>query len=507
MERIGIIDLGSNTTRLIVKAYEPHAHFHLIDEVRETVRLAEGVGEDNLLQPQAIYRTVEVMKMFRTLCRSTNITRIIAVGTSALRDAANQSDFLLMLKHEADLEMRVLSERDEAYYGYLGVVNSLPIHDGFVVDIGGGSTELSEVCGRTFNRWSSSPAGIVRFTERYVHSDPINNKDFRLLTQAVKDTFTSIDWLQAAPGNMLVGVGGTVRNLARIDQKRRNYPLERLHGYVLSRKALEQTITMLRKKDVTERGAISGLSRDRADVIVAGAVILDQLMEQGSFEEIVISGQGLREGLFYEYFLEDLERPVLPDISDVRNFGVQNLAKHFAYEEVHAEKVREISLSLFDQLQPLHGYSAWERELLGHAALLHDIGIQVGYYDHHKHSAYLLVNAPPPGFTHREVALLTILVRSHRKGSVKTDEYSSVLESDDEERACRLAALLRLGEDLERSKSQVVRAITVEIEEDIVRMNLHTQGDAAVELWNVNRKTDLFEKAFGRKLEVVGVRS
>jgi exopolyphosphatase/guanosine-5'-triphosphate,3'-diphosphate pyrophosphatase len=269
---------------------------------------------------------------------------------------------------------------------------------------------------------------------------------------------------------------------------------------VLTIKALDNIVSLLKKNNKAGRESISGLNRDRADVILAGAVILQQLMKQSNFEEVSISGQGLREGLFYEHFLSDQEKPLLPD---VRTFSVQNLANLFDYEAVHTAKVRELSLSLFDQLQPLHGYGTWERDMLAHAALLHDIGIQVGYYDHHKHSAYLLVNAPPPGFTHREVALLTILVRSHRKGSVKTGEYSAVLASDDDERAARLGALLRLSEDLERSKSQVVQHTSVEFERDIVRLKLHTQGEAIAELWNVNQRTGLFEKAFGRKLEVV----
>jgi exopolyphosphatase/guanosine-5'-triphosphate,3'-diphosphate pyrophosphatase len=175
-EHIGIIDLGSNTTRLIVMEYRAKHSFHLIDEVRETVRLAEGVSADNLLQPQAIYRAVAAMNMFYSLCRATNVNHVVAVGTSALRDAANQSDFLAMLKHETGLEMRVLSGEEEAYYAYLGAVNSLPIINGAVIDIGGGSTEIAEVCNRNFARWTSQPVGTVRYTERYVKSDPISRR-------------------------------------------------------------------------------------------------------------------------------------------------------------------------------------------------------------------------------------------------------------------------------------------------------------------------------------------
>jgi exopolyphosphatase/guanosine-5'-triphosphate,3'-diphosphate pyrophosphatase len=501
-ERIGIIDLGSNTTRLIVMAYQPQYCFKLIDEVSETVRLAQGIGEDGQMQPEAMYRSVEALKMFHALCQGTGVPRVMAVGTSAVRDATNQDEFLAKLKREAGLEMRVLSGQEEAYYGYLGVVNTLPVSDGFVIDIGGGSTEITEVCERTFNHWVSHPAGTVRYTERYTNSDPISNKDFRALKQAAAKTFGNIDWLQAAPGRVLVGVGGTVRNLARIDQKRRRYPLERLHGYVMTRKSLDSIVDMLRKKDLPARQSVSGLNSSRADVIVAGAVILQQVMHQANFEEILISGQGLREGLFYEYFLQHQEEPLFPD---VRSFGVYNLARLYEYEIAHTEKVRELSQSLFDQLQPIHGYGAWERELLGYAAIIHDIGVQVAYYDHHKHSAYLLLNTALPGFTHREVALMTVMVRSHRKGDVKTDEYKGVFEDEDELRAERLSAILRLAEFLERSKSQAVHDVNLKFEGDMVRILLypHENADLTVEIWNARRKASLFEKAFGRTVEIV----
>lgn len=499
-ERIGIIDLGSNTTRLIVMAYMPHLWFRLIDEVKETVRLAEGVGNDGMLKHDPMWRSVEALKLFHSFCQSSHVQHITAVATSALREAANREAFLAMLRQASELELRVLSGEEEAYYGYLGVINSLPFSDGIVVDIGGGSTEVTAVRGRNFSTAFSQPVGVVRFTEWYVKSDPINKKDFRTLEEAAVAAFRELDWLKPGTGPTMVGVGGTVRNLARIDQKRRNYPLDRLHGYVFKRQALEEILEQLRRTELKERESLPGLSRDRADVILAGGVILLQLMKQGGFEELLVSGQGLREGLFYAHFLEGKQVPLF---DDKRSFSIKNLARIHHYEEIHAAKVRDLSLSLFDQLQPLHGYGQWERELLGYAALLHDIGVEVGYYDHHKHSAYLIFNAALQGFNHREVVLLALLARYHRKGSVAVDEFRMILADDDEERLARLSALLRISEYLERSKSQVVQSLHVDIGADEVRVRVRAVGDATVEVWDANRRKNLFEKAFGRKLEIV----
>jgi exopolyphosphatase/guanosine-5'-triphosphate,3'-diphosphate pyrophosphatase len=487
-ERIGVIDLGSNTTRLMVMGYNPHHSFKLLDEVRETVRLAEGVGEDGRLQPAPMARGIEAIKLFHSFCRSTGVQRIVPVATSAVRDASNQAEFLGRVERESGLKLRVLSTEQEAYYGYLGAANTLNLSDAFLIDIGGGSTEVTAVRGRGFVRSFSWPAGALRFSERYVRSDPISNKDFKAL-----------DWLNDTSGTTLVGIGGTIRTLAEIDQKARGYPLDRVHGYTFSRERLEGMAEMLRGMTLRQREDVPGLSRDRADLILAGAMILLQLIRRGHFADVTVSGQGLREGVFYEHFLVG-ETP--PLFSDMRSFSVLNLARVYNYEAIHAAKVRDLSLSLFDQLRALHGYGEWERELLNHAALLHDIGVAVGYYDHHKHGAYLVMNSALQGFNHREVVLLALLVRYHRKGEVVVDEYRDILLPGDGERAARLAALLRLAEYLERSKSQVIQGLHVEMG-DPIRVITRAIGDATVEVWDANRRAGLFHKAFGKAIEIV----
>lgn len=498
-ERIGVIDLGSNTTRLMVMGYTPHHSFKLLDEVRETVRLAEGAGLDGQLQPAPMQRGIETMKLFHTFCRATGVKRIVPVATSAVRDASNQAEFLARVERESGLKLRVLSAEEEAYYGYLGAANALNISDAFLIDVGGGSTEVTAMRGRGFLRSFSQPAGAVRFSERYVRSDPISTRDFKALTGAVADMFAGLDWLNHTRGTTLVGIGGTIRTLADIDQKARRYPLDRIHGYVLSRERLEGIIEQLRGMTLRQREELPGLSRDRADLILAGAVIVHQLMCKGQFDELLVSGQGLREGIFYEHFLVD-ERP--PLFADMRGFSVQNLARIYNYEAIHAAKVRDLALALFDQLQPLHGYGGWERELLGYAATLHDIGVAVGYYDHHKHGAYLIINSALQGFNHREIALLALLVRYHRKGAVSVDDYRDVLHPGDDQRVARLAALLRIAEYLERSKSQVIQGLHVELGEQ-VRVITRAIGDATVEIWDANRRAGLFRTAFGKQIEIV----
>jgi len=397
------------------------------------------------------------------------------------------------------LKLRVLSTEEEAYYGYLGAANALSLSDAFLVDIGGGSAEVTAIRGRGFVRSFSCPAGVLRFSERYVRSDPISARDFKALEEAAAESFAGIEWLQETSGTTLAGIGGTIRTLAEIDQKSRGYRLDHVHGYGFSRARLEEMIAMLRGMTLRQREDVPGLSRDRADLILAGAVILHALMRRGRFADLIVSGHGLREGLFYEQFLVGESPPLF---SDMRGFSVQNLARVYNYEALHTAKVRDLSLSLYDQLRPLHGYGEWERELLGYAATLHDIGVAIGYYDHHKHGAYLVMNSALQGFSHREVIMLALLVRAHRKGDVAVDAYRDILHSSDGERLARLAALLRLAEYLERSKSQVVQSLQVEMG-DPIRVVTRSIGDATVEIWDANRRAGLFQKAFGKAIEIV----
>lgn len=499
MQKIAIIDLGSNTTRLIVMAYERGYCFRLIDEVSEAVRLAEGVGPNRELQSKPIRRAVNALSMFDRFCKSTGIEHVVAVGTSAIREAANQDEFWTALRAETSLDLRIITTQEEAYYGFLGAANALGLRHGITFDTGGGSTQVVAVHDGRPSESFSVQAGVLRFTERYVNSDPISKRDLRELRAAAQQAFAPLAWLKADTGQRLAGMGGTVRTLARVDQKAHNYPIDRVHAYTLTREAIAAISEQLVQKQRREREQMPGLKRDRADVTLAGAVIIEALMDQGGFSELMVSGQGLREGLFYAHFLAPNDPPIL---EDPRSFSILNLARLSHFQEAHCRKVAELSLSLFDQLTPLHGYGAWERDLLAQAAMIHDIGVAVGYYDHHKHGEYLVHNSLLLGFSHRESVLLSALVRNHRKGFTDASPYASLLKPDDNTRIARLSALLRIAEYLERGKSQVVQAVRVELGTPI-RILVQAAGDAQLEVWDAARRSNLFRKAYDHEVEIL----
>ncbi|MCA9835871.1 MAG: Ppx/GppA family phosphatase [Trueperaceae bacterium] len=497
-ERIAIIDLGSNTARLVVFAYEAKKHYQLVDELREVVRLSEGMGEGKIIRADAYERALQTLVSFKTYCDAAGIAKIRATATSAVREAQNGESFLRSARERAGLELELLPGDAEARMGTLAVANSLPYPDAIIFDIGGGSLEVSLMQGRKFVKAASWPLGAVTATEQFLQHDPVKKKEVKAL---LKETRSQAEGFFAdLPKELpVIGIGGTIRNLADVQKKRENYVLDILHDYVLKKSDLAEIVEDLVEKTVVEKRDISGLNSDRADIITAGGIVVLEALEFSGAAEMIISGMGLREGLFFTELMPD--EPHLLD--DVRGFSIANLAQRYYDRPAHNEHVKVLSLKLFDELCSLHQYGDWERELLGHAALIHDIGMAVNYYDHHKHGLFLVMSAALPGFSHREQALIGLLCRYHRKGSPSSQGYDALLQEDDMARLGKLAALLRLAEYLERSKSQRIKDLRCHIGEGFVQIEALAQGDAYIELREANDRKDLFAEAYGVKVEVI----
>ena len=502
-QRIAIIDLGSNTARLVVMAAVPGYTYRLEDEIREVVRLRQGMTADGL-SDEAMARALVTLRLFKRFCDSTRVDLIIATATSAVRDARNGAEFVRQVESDLGLPLRILDGEKEAYYGVLGALNEVPLSDGYVLDIGGGSMQISRVRDRRFQQGISRPLGALALSERFIRKDPPVAAELDAIRREIAAQLTTISWLNERKKKNgpveLVALGGTDRNMAAMAAARSAYPLNTLHGFVLTRDDLDENIRLLSSLPQSRRETLPGLHSDRADIILPGALVLQAVMEQLQTHQATISVNGLREGLFFEYFWKHLSYPVL---SDVRQFSVLNKARVYQYSKAHANQVRFLAGRLFRQLAPLHGFGGEERDLLEAAALLHDLGTLISYDDHHKHSQALIVNSGLPGFQPRETALIGLLTRYHRKGRPRIDGYETVLQAGDEERLMQLAAILRLAEFLERGRNANVDDIGAPWDDDALYLTLFADEFPAVEIWEAERNAvDLMSKAFGRRVVV-----
>ena len=506
--RLAVIDLGSNSFRLVVFTWTPAEHrgwWKRTDEIYEPVRVGAGLDAAGELQPEPMERALETIELYAHFCRATGIDDIRPVATSAIREASNREDFLRDARKRSGLQIEVLSPEEEARYGYLATVNSTTLADGVALDLGGGSLQLVHVEARDARDERSWKLGAVRMTERFLAGDSVKRKQLRALRTHVRDELTEAGWLAAAgaDGKRLAGIGGTVRNLAAAAELAAELPSFGVQGFALEREALDALVERFAELPASERGKVPGIKPERADLILAGAVVIQTVMEVGGFDALEATEAGLREGVFYSSLLAGRDPPLF---DDVRREAVCNLAAQYHADFAHIEHVARLSLQMWDALGEAgaHPGDPRERDLLWAAAMLHDIGTAVDYDDHHKHSRYLILNAGLPGYSTRETALIGQMARYHRKGSPSLGAYSALAREGDDALLTRGAALLRLAEQLERSRDQAVHDARVSVHDGKVELTLEAEDDVSVARWAAERQAELFRRAFGKALTVAG---
>jgi exopolyphosphatase/guanosine-5'-triphosphate,3'-diphosphate pyrophosphatase len=507
-ERLAVIDLGSNSFRLVVFA-AADGWWKRTDEIYQPVRIGEGLAASGQLGEKPMKRALATLDVFAHFCRAAGLQNgsVDAVATSAIRDAENAADFLARAREQTEMPIRVLSREEEARYGYLAAVNSTTLTDGCVLDLGGGSLQLVGVADRLARESGSWRVGTVRMSERFLPPNgPAKRKQLEELREHVARELEQASWLPQA-GRRLIGLGGTVRSLATAAQRAAGLPSNGVQGMLIGREALDQLVERLAALPAAERSTIPGVKPARADLILAGAIVVPGVLQAGGFDGLETTEAGLREGVFFERLLRQHEPPLFKDL---RRTSVMNLAARYNVDAAHTRHVAALALNMFDELARLglHDGDARERELLWAACMLHDIGMSVDYDDHHKHSRYLILNGGLPGYSPIEVATIAQAARYHRKGMPDPGPLAALFEADDAARLNRCAVLLRLAEDLERSRDQLVRGVDIALLNgapdgaETVELRVIAEGEAAVPRWAASRETELFARAFHRDLSV-----
>jgi exopolyphosphatase / guanosine-5'-triphosphate,3'-diphosphate pyrophosphatase len=500
MERVAVADMGSNSWRLVVFGYEPGTPWwSLVDEIREAVRVGAGMGETGVLQPDRIDRALHTAAVFASFCRASGIDQVEALATSAIRDASNGDELLDAIRDQTGLDPRVISGREEARYDWLAIANSTTIRDGFGLDIGGGSIQALRIEDRRLARAESLRLGSVRVSEEFLPGEKAPAKAVKALRKKVAEELEALGWWE--DGGRLVGVGGTIRNLAAAAMKRADLPALDVQGFELTRDALEEIVEWLADRPASKRGDLPGIKPDRGDVILGGALVLAAALDSGGFDRIEVTEAGLREGAFFERLLGEREL-----FDDVRRESVLNLAHRFQPDPDHVERVAHLSLGMLDGLADagVREPDPADRELLWAASMLHDIGTAIDYDDHHRHSHYLILSAGLPGFTPRELVLVGLIARYHRKGDPDASELGDLARPGDDDRLRLLSGIIRLAEQLERSRDGAIRDVRVAAQDGTVELEteVHPARDPSVPIWAARREADLLAGAIGRAVEI-----
>ena len=504
--RIAAIDIGSNSIRQIVADVTADGGITVVDEMKAAPRLGADLDVTGVLGTTAMERAAEAVGRMATLARQLGASRIEAVATSAVRDAANGQQFVARVRQEAGLELRIIDGAGEARLSWLSALAHFDVGVGrtVVMDIGGGSLELALAADGVLDDLVSLPFGALRLTERYLH-DGSSAKALAKLRRDVRATLKDIlprrDWR----GAQLIGSGGTFTNLAGMHLARRGMLVARnVHATAVPRVDVEHILDALAAMPADERRGVAGLNPERTDIIVAGIAVAAEVMARLESREVHVSRYGIREGLLLE-----LARvtPTVADPGEARERSVREFAERCHYEEGHASQVQRLALRLFDAFGARLGCTPDERQTLADAALLHDVGYHINYDRHHKHSYHLILHAELLGITPSEQVVIANVARYHRGAPPKRKHRNfSGLENELRDRIVRLSAILRVADGFDRGHVGAVGELGIRFLRRAIRITPRPAkgaGQLRLELWGAYRKSQLLAELAGIPVEIV----
>jgi len=502
--RLAAIDIGTNSIHMIVVKVRPDLSFEVIDREKEMVRLGAGGLDGRALTPEAMHAALQVMSKFRRLADSHGVDEIIAVATSATREAENGSDFLKAIVEKTGVRPRVISGTEEARLIHQAAAYGVGLSGevGIVIDIGGGSVEITRGAGLTIDTGQSFKLGVIRLTERFVKSDPIAARDQRKLTRFIEgETRKFLNQIAKQGFDRVIGTSGTIQSIGAVALAERGETTT-LRNRRISAKQIRRARKQLVARDLEERLRVPGLEPRRADLAVAGSILLDSIVRQLGAADVTLCDLSLREGLILDYIARHRKQIAQADrYPDVRRRSVFELAERCNYWPEHAQQVARLATMLFDQTRSVHGMTDHEREWLEYAGILHDVGVHISYERHHKHSYYLIKNGDLRGFDPDEVEIIALIARYHRQAAPKRshDQYGD-LKKKRRRTVRQLAAILRLAEGLDRSHSQPVAGLELHDRGEDGLLQLRATGDAELELWAATRHAAEFERLVGKPL-------
>ena len=502
--RIAAIDVGSNSLHMVIAQADADGSVTTLWRMKEMVGLGRLSFPSHRLSQDAMDRAIAALARFQEAARMRGCEKILAVATSAVREAVNGGDFLLRVKRELGLLLQIVSAREEARLIYLGVrhATDLGSQPHFIMDVGGGSVEFIVADSTRHHLLESRKLGAARMTARFISTDPVSSADVKLLMahydRELKPLCENI--LSHKPV-AAIATSGTLENLAAMcgDFEERGAGRD---PAVIRKEPLTRLVTVLMESRSKDRASMSGLDDQRKDQIVAGALLVNEVFRRLNLSQMKLCKSALREGILVDYLSRHLpELSIRREVPDPRRRSVLDLGRRCQWHQSHAEQVARIVLELFDQLQPLHKLPPEARELIEYGALLHDIGWHIAREKHHKHAMYLILHGDLKNFSREEVRIIANIARYHRK-SDPTPKHRKFARLP--ARARKIVevggGILRIADGLDRSHGSVVSDIQCTIRKKRVEIAVKSRSDAELEIWGARNKSSLLSSQIDRAI-------
>jgi exopolyphosphatase/guanosine-5'-triphosphate,3'-diphosphate pyrophosphatase len=520
-QMIAAIDIGTNSLHMvIVKIEAALPSFTMIAREKETVRLGDRNLITGELKPEVMLKAIACLGRFKTLAHSLEVNSIVAVATSAVRESPNGKEFLHQIETELGLSVDLISGPEEARRIYLGVLSGMEFNHQphIIIDIGGGSTELILGDSEEPRSLTSTKIGAVRLTGELVNSDPITETEFKYLQAYARGMLErSVEEVQEklkiGEFPRLIGTSGTIETIATIHAREKlGLVPSTLNGYQFSLQDLRIWVTRLRKMTNVERATIPGMPEKRSEVILAGAVILQEAMTLLGVESLTVCERALREGIIVDWMLaHGFIDNRLRFQTSVRERSVLKTAKKYYSNLEHSERITAFALNIFDQTQgKLHYWNTDQRKLLWAAAILHNCGHYVSHSSHHKHSYYLIRNGELLGYNETEIEIIANIARYHRKSAPKKkhENYRNLLHKEHRQMVNQLSAILRLAVALDRRRIGAISHVKCEYLPNFKEFKMFIfpsliDDECALEMWSLDYKKGVFEEEFGLRFMAI----
>lgn len=499
-QNYAIIDIGSNTMRLVIYEKTKSNRLKEIENVKASSRLRTFLEEDNTLNQAGIDRLIDTLKSFQEVLATYTLQDTICAATAAIRQAVNKKEIETQIVQKTGLNIRILSEEEEAYYGYLAVVHSTSLKEGITVDIGGGSTEVTYFENRELKDSHSFPFGALTLKDFFKKSIP-TTEELTTLRQYLREQFATLPWLKDREVK-LVAIGGSARNLAQIHQNLESYPLAGLHEYQMFQKDIIEVSSYLTSLKPSKLAKVEGLSKDRADIIIPAIEVFHCLYQTIQAESLILSRKGLRDGVLYEHLAKESDSSLYPNVLEE---SIQELVNDYDLDRKHIRHVQNLTEQVFDFCKE-NGLIQLDkhRKLLKMASFLFNLGEYIDSESSPQHTFYLLANRTIDGLEHRERVKLA-LVASFKNKTVFNQfiqPYKSWFLKDERRKLLELGSLLKFTYCLDATRRQIVDRIDFKLKKKNILIRVYTKANAMPEEYQAEKQKKHLEKAIGKDVEL-----